>query len=231
VLQPTKIPEPLRLGIEAMGSLAATRGKERDARIADPTALCYAVAHGDVDTVETLLTMGADPNIATLFGLTPLHIVVRAYANRRSAYKCAERWSTITRLLLEAGADPIAKDFRGSIPAAWGEGLVPPPLRDLLIEFGTSGVWKEDDRLYHEDVLSQGPNTWRASLRDRVSTDTVSAAVKRAKAHEEADAARTSSGLAHHRLLGTQRRRRDKKPVSRRGQSTRGKKAPGAPTA
>jgi hypothetical protein len=217
MMQPKHLPEPLRQGVEAMGLLAATRDKDPDERTSNPTALCYAIANGDVDTVEMLLAMGANPSTATLFGLTPLHIAVRAYSNRRSKYKCAERWSTITRLLLEAGADPLAKDFRGSIPAAWGEGFTPPVLRDLLIELGANDVWKEDDRAYQQDAEGDGPNPWRAKASERISAEALKRVIKCAKVREENDVARASSGLAHHRLVGTQRRKRDRRGAPKRG--------------
>ena len=65
------------------------------------TALAYAAARGDADTVRKLLLKGADPNTGNNEGMTPLR-----HAINFNRPVCVE-------LLLESGADVKRKDFYG----------------------------------------------------------------------------------------------------------------------
>lgn len=79
------------------------------------TPLHYAVDGGpgsptwdpraQTQTVETLITAGADPNAGDAGGTTPLHRAVR------------NRCAAAVKLLLDRGADPRRKNHRGSTAA------------------------------------------------------------------------------------------------------------------
>ena len=70
------------------------------------TALHMAAHHGHTEIVELLLAAGADPcvRMATLKALTPLHVAKDA---------------TTCRMLLDAGAAPIAVDPRQPDPGTY----------------------------------------------------------------------------------------------------------------
>jgi ankyrin repeat protein len=67
------------------------------------TALHEAVLKNDADTARCLLQAGADPNLRSQGGRTPLHCA-------------AERSGQLTQLLLTHGANPEVRDSRGLTP-------------------------------------------------------------------------------------------------------------------
>jgi cytohesin len=92
---------------------------------ADPNApnatglrpLVFAAGGAEDEIVELLLESGADPNSADPRGKTPLHwAIARAFVEFEEAYKVDEmrefrdRKRRIVRMLLDAGADPEARD-------------------------------------------------------------------------------------------------------------------------
>lgn len=109
-----------------------------------PTILHDAVQAGDVDAVEQALANGANPNAKTIYALAPLHIAARLYGLKRRQDRPAQRWATIVELLLDAGADPTAKDFAGSMPAKWCEGFQPPALRARMMALAEADQWKAE---------------------------------------------------------------------------------------
>lgn len=129
-----------------------------DRHVESPTLLHYAAADGDVDAVRQLLAEGADPNATAYFGRTPLHVVVDQYAGRCRGFRNADRWAECTRLLLEAGANPLLRCSPYTTPAGLGEGHVPPSLRDAMVVLSTRGVWQEDERDAHERALCKKRN-------------------------------------------------------------------------
>jgi len=66
--------------------------------------LLQAAARGELETVQTLLTAGGDPNVRNDLGQTPLHWAVGG------------RHTDVASALLKAGADPGARDNDGQTP-------------------------------------------------------------------------------------------------------------------
>jgi hypothetical protein len=135
--------------------LSAPRQPGFSRRVQPPTALHEAATNGDAAAVKLLLAGGANPNATTYFGFTPLHLVVREYAQRQRHYVCADRWSECARLLLEAGANPLLRCLPNTTPAGLGEGYVPPVLRDAMVVLAAQEVWKEDERTGRERTAHQ----------------------------------------------------------------------------
>jgi len=76
-----------------------------------------------VSAVETLLAHGADPNAREKGGNTPLHVIlgagiptVRSFGPEVSVSDVASDYAKIVGMLLEAGADPKAKNDSGLTP-------------------------------------------------------------------------------------------------------------------
>ena len=66
------------------------------------TCLCYASSCGHEDIVAELLQSGANPNVQTIFPKTTAIMLA-----------CYKGYSTITLMLVQAGADPLIKDVLG----------------------------------------------------------------------------------------------------------------------
>lgn len=137
-----------------------------------PTALHAAVCSGDVSRTLCLLNAGENPNAASWFGLTPLHICAWRYAEVRRAFHetSAQRLEHICAALLKAGANPRARDFNAQMPAAWAEGLLPLSLRQAMLDLAEAGAWPEDDRLSSLLAPQFDEDGVRLSRRKRRST-------------------------------------------------------------
>ncbi|KAK9693737.1 Ankyrin repeats (3 copies) [Popillia japonica] len=70
----------------------------------DSSALCLAVLRNNADTVKLLLEHGANPNLPSTFGYTPLHAATR------------NGCLSIVELLLKYDADPYSKYFNSMTP-------------------------------------------------------------------------------------------------------------------
>jgi peptidoglycan/LPS O-acetylase OafA/YrhL len=112
------------------------------------TPLAWATLHGDPMIVAAVLDAGGDVNERDSSGNTPLHAV--AYFGREAA----------GRLLMERGADPLAPNVVGRLPAA----IMALPA-DVAAEFaplvgldplGVDDILEGRERL--RDVLPTGPN-------------------------------------------------------------------------
>lgn len=120
-------------------------------RVESPTPLHYAAAEGDVAAIRKLLAEGAEPNATAYFGMTPLHVVVKQYSWRCRNFLSADRWAECAKLLLEGGANPMLRCMPNTTPAGFGEGHVPPALRDAMTAMAAEGVWLEDERSYTQE--------------------------------------------------------------------------------
>lgn len=112
-----------------------------------PTAIHRAADAGDAEALRAALA--SDPcisiNAPTWFGLTALHLCARRYGQARVHWRDTEaaQHDTVCALLLAAGADPALRDFAGQMPAAWGEGFLPPSLRRAMVGLAQAGTWHE----------------------------------------------------------------------------------------
>lgn len=79
--------------------------------------LLNAVEQLDAERVDRLLRDGADPNVVNPYsGTSALHLAIDAEAD--GAHQNNEPLTVeVTRLLLEAGADPHLRDKTGATPA------------------------------------------------------------------------------------------------------------------
>jgi hypothetical protein len=132
------------------------------ARRGDMPAVRRALA-----TVRQALHAGADANAEYAFGLRPLHLACRFHATLAKRYfvRCPALTESIISLLLERGADPLARDHyngqiagmtaSGMMPAAWCEGHTPDCLRQRMAELTAVGTWPEPNpgRYYDEDEV------------------------------------------------------------------------------
>lgn len=105
---------------------------------ADASAFADAIQRADVQAVQRLLDECPDINAVRLLAkLTPLHLACRCYSLALHGPKARlDRAEQIVNLLLEAGADPEARDAMSQLPASWGN---PPRLRERMREIAVAG--------------------------------------------------------------------------------------------
>lgn len=115
------------------------------------TALHFAAGRGLPDVVQVLLERGAAPNAASDTKETPLHWVTRAFWDSDDGEHAIleqpdpNKDVESARLLLQHGADPNAKDYRGRTPlfdAAFEWNV---PLVKVLLEHGASAAVNDVD--------------------------------------------------------------------------------------
>lgn len=83
--------------------------------------LLYAAEQLDVDGINNLIDMGADPNARDYYQQTPLHLAINNIYLRGSSKKKSRRPSEkeathIVKLLLSRGADPNSQTVNGTTP-------------------------------------------------------------------------------------------------------------------
>lgn len=90
----------------------------------------FAVQQGELEVVERMLELGADPKVETATGVTPLDAALMG------AHKYPEeRILKITQLLLEAGADPEHKNFRGRTTKDISKDIAKGPVSDYICNY------------------------------------------------------------------------------------------------
>ena len=97
-----------------------------------------AIQRSDVEALQKLLAACPDINTVRLLAkLTPLHLACRCYALAQHGPKSRlDRAEQIVNLLLDAGADPEARDAMSQLPASWGS---PPRLRQRMRQIAEAG--------------------------------------------------------------------------------------------
>ena len=91
--------------------------------------LHFAAGSGSVDSVEALLSLGADVNAVDNMGKTPLHRAVKAYYNRVATIEC----------LLRHGASVNARDKDGKTPLAYSLKGEFEPMEERTIRYKDAG--------------------------------------------------------------------------------------------
>ena len=117
-----------------------TRRKVTDSpsATADAGPFADAIQRADVEAVQQLLAACPDVNsIRFLAKLTALHLACRCFALALHGPKARlDRAEKIVNLLLDAGADPEARDAMSQLPASWGS---PPRLRERMRQITEAG--------------------------------------------------------------------------------------------
>ena len=117
-----------------------TRRKVTDSpsATANSGAFADAIQRADLEALQKLLAACPDINaIRFLAKLTPLHLACRCYSLAQHGPKSRlDRAEQIVNLLLDAGADPEARDAMSQLPASWGN---PPRLRERMRQIAEDG--------------------------------------------------------------------------------------------
>ncbi len=116
-----------------------------------------AIMLGDPTSVAALLDGGADPNARAFGGLTPLHVIATNAEAISPVQGLALTWlpdwagtplrgPDIVAMLVEAGADPIARDDDGQTPLHWVSSLARgPAIITALLKAGADPAARDLD--------------------------------------------------------------------------------------
>lgn len=103
-----------------------------------------AILSSNVDAVVAAMVAGEDLNAPSAFRLTPLHVACRVYGMKAGPGFCRpEAAELIIKILLAAGASPLARDALGHMPTEYCEGHAPRFLRDAMEALARAGTWPE----------------------------------------------------------------------------------------
>lgn len=99
--------------------------------------LYFAAQSCELDILQELLRRGADPNIETYAGGTPLIAALDSVQRHSHSkeFNSYERAFEMIKLLLSAGADPDRKSKSGSTPRQLSKYMAPGPIADYLKDF------------------------------------------------------------------------------------------------
>ena len=105
---------------------------------ADAAPFADAIQRADVEALQDLLAGCLDINaIRFVAKLTALHLACRCYSLAQHGPKVRlDRAEKIVNLLLDAGADPEARDAMSQLPSSWGN---PPRLRERMRQIAEAG--------------------------------------------------------------------------------------------
>ena len=105
-----------------------------------------AVWRRDVAAVERLLSNGANVIDIDEAGQSPLHYACWSVHQDRGFHRNPARATRIVELLLEAGAPVDVRDALGFLPSARCEGVMPPALREAVVQAAARGsFWVPED--------------------------------------------------------------------------------------
>src|SRR5262249_36978800 len=128
-----------------------------------PAALTTAVMMGQVETVEDLLTAGADPNRANEAGSTPLmpaclrgrEVIWEALAGQSFPSGPGRKqtdWPAMVRVLLEAGAEVNARDKNGMTALMMARSVGQSQIVEMLLQAGADPSLKPDTKQFEAMV-------------------------------------------------------------------------------
>lgn len=99
----------IRLGKENDGPMGNPEGSQPGPSF-EVTPLMVACGEGFAEATECLLDLGADPNARDSWGQTPLHFATKRFWD-------GQPYQQVIDLLVARGADRMAKDDEGRVPA------------------------------------------------------------------------------------------------------------------
>lgn len=97
----------------------------------------FAAQSCELEILKELLRCGADPNIETYAGGTPLTATLDSVQrhSHNKEFDSYERVFEMIKLLLNAGADPDRKSKSGSTPRQLSKYMAPGSIADYLKDF------------------------------------------------------------------------------------------------
>ncbi|MCY3757629.1 MAG: ankyrin repeat domain-containing protein [Acidobacteria bacterium] len=142
-------------------------GDETPGPVGQVDELTLAMANGSVDDLKALLTSGTDPNHFMTFGEAQMPTLSAAVSSSRAV----ETAFSLTKVLIEAGANVNLPDARGWTPLHWAAIDAPDSIVTLLLKAGADPqIQNNRGKTAYEMALAFGNRAAVAAIEQHSTT-------------------------------------------------------------
>ena len=116
------------------------------------TLICFAVFENAIDVLLVLIELGANVNLPTLDGQTPIHMAIQSSYNNNRTNSSIDMTEAMIKLLFFYGADVFASDCMNEKPLHMASRLGEPTIVKLILEHGAEILAVSNNGLTAGDI-------------------------------------------------------------------------------